>query len=95
MSINRSAAILVVVFALLGLAGPAAAVTSRLTATPPVTLTATAPTQPRAGPAGSPAPPDAAGLPRTGSDIPSELLLATVLLAGGGILRLRWPTDRS
>jgi hypothetical protein len=96
MPITRSAAILVVVFTLLGLAGPAGAATSRLTATPPVTLSAPSPT-PRpvpVTPAAGSTTPTGPGLPRTGSDIPRELLLAAALLAAGGILRVRRSTDR-
>ncbi len=95
MSLTRSAAILIAVLALLGVAVPASAATSRLTLNPPVTLRVAVPPQPPAGRVAPPADVPASGLPRTGTDLPAELLLAAVLLGAGGLLRMNWSSSRS
>jgi len=89
MSSPRSAAVLLAVLALLGLAGPAAAATSRLTPTPPAAFSPVVVQPFVAAPSTVPSAPAGSDLPHTGTDIPRELLLAGLLLGAGGILRRR------
>jgi hypothetical protein len=87
---NRPAATLIAILVLAGwptsalAAGPA---TSRLTRTPPSWLT----TQVSAGQR----PPAAPALPRTGSDLVLEGLIAAGLIAAGAAVRLGLPRGRA
>jgi hypothetical protein len=85
LSLGRLAMILSVCRALLtSTAGPALA-DSKLMPTPSVSLGQGQPTTPApAEPAGKP-------LPRTGIELPSQLVVAAVMLVGGLALRIRRP----
>jgi hypothetical protein len=95
MSSPRSAAILLAVLAPAGLAGPADAASSRLTPAPPAAFTPVVAQPVVGGPSAAPSVPGGSDLPRTGIDLPRELLLAGVLLGAGGILRLRRAPDQA
>jgi hypothetical protein len=93
MSLTRRALTLLATGALLP-AGSASAAMSTLTPSPPPTFsepssssisgtTTTAETSTTAG---------SGAIPRTGSDLPEELLVAGTLIAAGAVLRLRRPS---
>jgi hypothetical protein len=97
---NRPTATLTAILAVA--AWPSAALAASSSYSP---LTSTAPpwlTSAPDGQATSTAPPSttttatvSSGLPATGSDLPLEALIATGLLAGGAVLRLRRSADRA
>ncbi len=85
MALLRPTVILLACLALLASSGVAEAA-SRLTATPPVPLPSSSVTAPATGTASSSA---STALPRTGNDLPLELVLAAALVLTGGLLRVR------
>jgi LPXTG-motif cell wall-anchored protein len=93
MSLTRPAAIVLAALALLLAAGGASAASSTLTPTPPVTL-ALEPSKPAPAGNGTTHANTAGALPRTGSNLPLELLVGAVLVATGATLRTRRPAGR-
>ncbi len=95
MSRTRPAVIMLTTVALLSAGGEAWAASPTLTSMPPVTLTqgtATSNPAPQASvPVRATGDQATGAIPRTGSDLPLEMLVAVVVIAAGGVLRTRLP----
>jgi hypothetical protein len=86
---SKPALTLLALVVLLSPADSASAAISRLTPNPPVPLA-----QPTTEPASASTTPTATAIPRTGTDLPEELLIAAAMITGGLTLRAVRPRDR-
>jgi hypothetical protein len=99
MSLTRSVAILLATVTLLSTSGVAYAASSRLTPTPPTGFSSTPAKSKSEPPTSIPATSTSArptgAIPRTGSDLRLELLVALLLIVVGAILRSRLTVGRT